>query len=75
MKNIIEKVLKLIDENKSQINIALKEEGREYDFDIQKVKTIINSFNNKKIEVKHNKNIVITNGNPYTTAQWARTGA
>ena len=32
MKNIIEKVLKLIDENKSQINIALKEEGREYDF-------------------------------------------
>ena len=67
MKNIIEKVLKLIDENKSQINIALKEEGREYDFDIQKVKTIINSFSNKKIEVKHNKNIVITNGNPYTT--------
>ena len=67
MKSIVERVLKLLDENKSQINIALKEEGREYEFDIKKAKTIINSFKNKKLEGKHKKDIVITNGNPYTT--------
>lgn len=73
MKENKSKIFLLLEENKSQINIAIKEDGRVFDFDDKKLKKIITrieSKNNKKSKkIKQDKNgkIVYTNGNPYTT--------
>ena len=67
MKENKSKILSLLMENKSQINIAVKEDGREFEFDIDKVKKIISSVSNKKANIQKQNRIIFTNGNPYTS--------
>ena len=67
MKEIKKKILSLLDENKSQINIAIKDDGREFEFDNKKLEQILDGIINKKYKVEKQNKIVFTNGNPYTT--------
>lgn len=65
MKNNINIIINLIEENKIQIENAINKDNKDYKIDFEKVINIIKLYENCKPQNKNEKLIVFTNGNLY----------